>query len=420
MVTKVSSSDALIALLNLILNLVGELNKLEYNKKGRKYRFVNNNFQRIREEDKHLVICLEDALAQLATLLAFYILYNIDAGELLRHYRDFCLAIIGCAREIEANGWYEEENSLVVHVSNAKYNPTVVKAAALDYIDGAIEQRHIDMGLNLMMCAKLNFLHTDHHIGTKVEGFYMKQFIKDFFGEELLALPQVLVALKLFVHWGNIRGILYKLEVPNIKTTPQIVTLFSRFPEPMEELKLSVYDRYPLGTSKYLLIRKLIDVLGDWKYLPLIEYPTDYNFDLDWLYQLCHDIEKDPIKYHLRSLTKNLCDNPVNLGELLSRYLKHILALLDFISMIIHTFEETGGDFLLQNSKIPKLLPELVARHPALYEQVKKVHQQVLLYEDKGWEADDIVLRLNLGDASKSSLYATVMAMRDKYIDDYE
>ncbi|CAN3372654.1 hypothetical protein DIURU_004854 [Diutina rugosa] len=418
MVTMVSTSEALVALSNSILNSIGDLNKLEYNKKGRKYRFVNNNFQRIREEDKHLVICPEEPESQLAVMSSFYILLNTDNGELLRRYPDFCLAIIGCAREIEAHGWYEEENSSVVHVKNAKYDPRVVSEPALEYIRlNPIEQRHIDMGLVLMTCAKLNFLHTDHHIGTKVEGFYMKHFIKEYFGEELLASPEVLVALKSFVHWGNIKGILYRLDVPNIKTTPELVKAFSQFPEPMEELKLSVYDRYPSGTSKYSLIRKSIDVLGDWQFSSLIPYPQDFNFDLDWLYELCHNIEKDPVKYHLRSSTKALCENPVNLGELSSRYSKQIAALLDFISMIIHTFEDTGGDFLLQNSKIPKLTPELISRHSELYQQIQKLYDNVRSYEEKGWDTDDIVLRLG---APEKSLFSTVMAMREKYSDDYE
>lgn len=419
MPTMVLSSEALIALLNLILNLIGDLNKLEYNKKGRKYRFVNNNFQRIREEDKHLVICPEDLDAQLAVTLSFYILYNIDDGELLRRYPDFCLLIIGCAREIEAHGWYEEENSSVVHLKNAKYNPTEVRGPALDYVRlNPIEQRHIDMGLVLLTCAKLNFLHTDHHIGTKVEGFHMKHFIREYFGEDVLALPQVLVALKSFVHWGNIRGILYKLEVPNVKTTPELVKLFYLFPDPLEDLKLSVFDRYPSGTLKYSLIRKLVDVLGDWKYSLLIPFPEDFNFELDWLYDLCHNIEKDPIKYHLRSLTKMLCDNPVNLGELLLRFSKQISALLDLILMIIHTFEDTGGDFLLQNSKIPKLTPELIGRNAKYYQQIQKIYENVYSYEEKGWDTDDIVLRLNTLDSP--SLFLKVMAMRDKYSDDYE
>ena len=58
------------------------------------------------------------------------------------------------------------------------------------------------MGVNLMIASKLNFLHTDHHIGTKLEGYYMKYFIESYYGEEALLSHDVLVALKSCVHWG--------------------------------------------------------------------------------------------------------------------------------------------------------------------------------------------------------------------------
>ena len=52
---------------------------------------------------------------------------------------------------------------------------------------------------------------------------------------------------------------------------------FDNFPDPMEELKLNVYDRYPSGTSKYSLIRKSIDILADWEFSKLI--PTTTNIE---------------------------------------------------------------------------------------------------------------------------------------------
>ncbi|ODV82292.1 uncharacterized protein CANTADRAFT_45119 [Suhomyces tanzawaensis NRRL Y-17324] len=417
----VSLSDTLVAVLDLILNSIDDLNKVEYNKKGRKYRFVNNTFQRIREEDKHLIICPEDLSLNLALILSYFILYNINGGDILSQYPDFCLAIMGVAQQLEQHQWYEEENSLVIHLKNSKYNPMAVQQMALDYatLHHQIEERHITMGLNLMMCAKLNFLHTDHHIGTKLEGYYMKHFISEYFGADALVAPDVLVALKSFVHWGNIKGILYKLEVPDVQTTAQLRANFAKFPDPMEELKLSVYDRYPSGTSKYSLIRKSIDILGDWKYSKLVPYPSFY--DLNWLYELCHNIEKNPIKYHLRSSTKSLCEDPVNLTELSNKHSTNIKSLLTLISLIINVFHETGGEFLLQNSKIPKLTDELIAKNRNYYTKLVKIQAAIESYEEKGWDSDDIVLRLNNGDtANNQSFFDTVMAMREKYIDDYE
>lgn len=425
---SVSTSEALIQILDLILNSIDDLNKVEYNKKGRKYRFVNNTFQRIREEDKHLVICPEKPEMDLATISSFFILYNINQGDILNKFPDFCLAIIGVAKQLELNQWYEEENSSVIHYKNSKYNPLVVRDIALDYAT-QVEPKHITMGLNLLMCSKLNFLHTDHHIGTKLEGYYMKHFINEYFGPEALVSQDVLVALKSFVHWGNIKGILYKLDVPNVKVSDKCKENFSKFPEPMEDLKTSVYDRYPSGTSKYSLIRKSIDILGDWTYSKLIPYPKQENLDseeesghdysLEWLYELCHNIEKNPIKYHLRLSTKALCEDPINLGELLTKYSPNLKSLLELISLIINVFNETGGEFLLQNSKIPKFTEELVKKNQVYYDRLVDIHGQIDSYEKKGWELDDIILRLS-GELRGYSIFDKVMLMREKYIDDYE
>lgn len=416
----VSASDALIEYADLILNSIEELKILEYNEKGRKYRLVNNNFQRIREEDKHLIINPDDLSQKLGLISSFYILYNIDQGEMFELYPDFCLSIIGVAHELEKNQWYEEENSSVIHIKNAKYNPLIIQDLAFDFVEkNPITPIHIEMGLNLLICSKLNFLHTDHHIGTNVEGHYMKYFIKEYYGEQLLSSPEVLVALKSFVHWGNIKGILHKLNVPNINLSESQLKNFSNFPDPVEELKLSVYDRYPSGTSKYSLIRKSIDILGEWKYSKLIPYPKSDQFDLYWLYELCHDIEKDPIKYHLRSSSKNLSNNPVNLGELNSRLSTKIASLLTFISIVFNIFEKTGGGFLLQNSKIPKLTSKLIDENLEFYNQLQKIQENIFTYESKGWESDDIIVRLS-SNTGNNSLFDEVMRMREIYIDDYE
>ena len=55
----------------------------------------------------------------------------------------------------------------------------------------------------------------------------------------------------------------------------------------MEELKINVYDRYPSGTSKYSLVKKSLEILSDWSFSKLV--PCD--LDLDWLFEVCNDIE---------------------------------------------------------------------------------------------------------------------------------
>lgn len=435
----VSTSDALIEVADSILNQLSDLEKLEYNKKGRKYRFVNNNFQRIREEDKHLIINPDNLDDFLSVVSAYYILQSIG-GELFEKYSDFCLSIVGVARQLEVNKWYEEGSS-VTTASYAKYNPSEVKEDALEFFKG-VTPTHITQGLNLLIISKLNFLHTDHHIGTKLEGFYMSQFISDYYGEDSLMSHDILVALKSFVHWGNIKGMLYKLEVPNINTDEELIKNFEKFPEPLEEFKDHVYNRYPLGTSKYSLIRKSIDVLADSTFSKLVPYPPvivddsdvkttegDDNgtttlsgglFELEWLYQLCHDIENNPIKYHLRSGIKNLSkEEPVNLAELSNKYSRHIESILGFVSIYMNVFDNTGGNFLLQHSKIPKFNEKLISKYQNVYDKLKEISDKVTTYQEKDWNDEDIVTRLE-NEVKETSLFDAVMRMREQFKDDYE
>lgn len=412
----ICTADALVAISDTILNSIDELNKVEYNKKGRKYKFVNNNFQRVREEEKHLIIFPDDLSAKMGVILAYNILKNINGGEILGSFPDLCRSIIGVANRLEVNKWYEEENSSVVNYKNSKFDPLVDKESALKYFKGVTDD-HVRMGLDIMISSKLNFLHTDHHIGIKLDCQYIKHYVTKHFGSEAANNPDVLVALKSFVHWGNIKGILYKLDVPNIKMSGELKSAFDKFPDPPIELKDSVYDRYPSGTSQYSLMRKAIDILGDYKYAKLIPYPTGPSFDLDWLFSLCSDIESNPIKYHLRSTKKGLCEDPINLNELAQQHASQIKGLFTLISLVLNTFDNTGGEFLLQNSKIPKLDDQLIDRYTEYYDSICEVNEKIKSYELKDWDPSDIVLRLL---KSEISIFDAVMEMRSKYIEDYE
>lgn len=414
----VTPSDALITILDNILNQINDLNKIEYNKKGRKYKFVNNNFQRIREEDKHLIIYPQCASDNLALISAYSILQSINNGQILDDFPDFCLCIVGVAQLIEANHWYEEENSSVINYTQSNFEYTAeLKENALKFHEGFTDE-HFNMGANLLICSKLNFLHTDHHIGTKLEGYYMKYYINKYFGADALNSVDILIALKSFVHWANIKGILYKLEVPNLSISDELKEKFDSFPDPVPDLKVNVYERFPSGTSKYSLIRKSIDNLADFKYSTLIPFPSGENYDLNWLYGLCHDIETNPIKYHLRSSVKGLCADAVNLNELNSKRSGQIASLLNLISLVINIFSDTGSEYLLQNSKIPKFSDTVIESNREYYDQLMKINDKIEDYEEKGWNADDITLRL----ATKSyrSLFDEVMEMRTIYSDDYE
>lgn len=412
-----STSEALTAVADNILARIDQLYAVQISKKGRKYKFVNNNFQRVREEDKHLIVYPEDLDQHLSTVLAYNILASIS-DDIFTTHRDLCLSIVGAARELEVNGWCEEENSSVINYKVLKWEfDEEDRSRAVDFAKD-VTQQHLDRAYLLLYCAKLNFLHTDHHIGTKLEGVYVRQYVEEFYGTEALELPAVLVALKGFVHWANIKGLLAKLQVPNIDLDPEVEARFASFPDPPEELLAHVYDRYPSGTSKYSLMRKAMDILADFHYLKLVPWPEAEEFDMEWLFDLCHQIEADPARYHLRSVAKRLSKNPVSLQELSSQHAKQTSSLLSYISMVLNVFHNTGGDFLLQNSKIPPLSDQLIELWPGLYQKLVDVSNKIDDYEMKSWDADDIVSRLY--DNQVVNVFDEVSKMRDLYPEDYE
>lgn len=412
-----STSDALIAIADDILARIDHLSAVQISKKGRKYKFVNNNFQRVREEDKHLIVYPEDLDQQLSTILAYNILLNV-AEDIFEAHRDLCLSIVGAARELEVNGWYEEENSSVINYKVLKFTyEEHEREKALEFAN-EVTPEHLEKAFTLLYCAKLNFLHTDHHIGTKLEGLHIRYYVEEFYGPEALDLSSVLVALKSFVHWANIKGVLHKLEVPNIDLEPEVVAKFASFPDPPEELRSHVYDRYPSGTSKYSLMRKAVDILADFHYSKLVPYPQQSEFELNWLFELCHNIESDPAKYHLRSVAKRLSKDPVNLNELSHQHAKKSKSLLSYISLVLNVFNDTGGEFLLQNSKIPHFSDELIEQWAELYKELVNVSNNIDEYEMKCWDEEDIVSRLY--DESTPNLFDEVCKMRDLYADDYE
>lgn len=387
------SADALIAVADAILAKADNLSTTEISKKGRKYKFINDTFQRIREEDKHLVINPDNVEERLSAVLAYSILSSIDES-LFKEFPDVCWTIIGTAEKLEQNRWYEEENSSVIPYKQLKTTFSAeTKTQALECAD-AVEPQHLEMGSIILYCAKLDFLHTDHHIGTRLDGVFMRHYVEDFFGEEAAESQSVLLALKSFVHWANIKGLLWKLEVPNLSIDEDLKSRFESFPDPPEQLKDHVYARFPSGTSKYSLIVRSLDVLEAFNYAKVIPYPTGNNFNLNWLYSLSQKIEQDPISYHLRAKTKKLSDNPVNLGELSKTYSVNIQSLLALISLVVNTFSDTGGEYLLQNSKLPEFSELLISEYSDYHNSLVEVKRKIEEYEQKGWSHEDIVLRL--------------------------
>ena len=120
--------------------------------------------------------------------------------------------------------------------------------------------------------------------------------------------------------------------------------------------------------------------------------------------------------YHLRSQSKNLTHDAVNLNELSNKYNKQIKALLSLISIIITTFE-LNYEFLNKNSKIPGF-NSIKGDYQDLINSYSNTASKIQNYKSKGWSDDDIILRLK--SSVSSSLFDKVMAMREQFIDDYE
>lgn len=388
-----STSSALVQVADTILNRIHDLLAAEISKKGRKYKYVNNNFQRIREEDKHLVIHPEHPENHVAVASAYSILALVHPDIFATH-RELCLIIVGVARALETNRWYEEENSSVIHFASLKGAPDAAETRAAVAFAAASSPLHLARGYVLLYCAKLNFLHTDHHIGTRLEGVHMRRYVEEYFGADALELPEVLAALKSFVHWANIKGILWKLHVPNMDVDDALRERFVAFPDPPEELVEHALERFPLGTSKYSLLIKALEVIADSKYACLVPYPTGPVGELAWLYDLAREIEADPIRFHLRARAKRLSLDPVNLQELSQRHHERLEGLLLAVSLVLSVFPDTGGDYLLQNSKLPRFSDQLVSKHSEYYSRLLLANDTIEEYELRGWAEQDIVLRL--------------------------
>lgn len=411
----ISTSDALILVADSILDKVTQLGPVEITKKGRKYKFVNNTFQRIQNEDKHLIINPGDLGKGFAVLLAYRILHSISP-TILTDFRELSLVIIGVAQELEKNGWYEEENSSVINYKQLKFVYVEESAKSALAFAKNVTSKHLEMGFNLLYCSKLNFFHTDHHIGTRLEGFHMRNYVEEYFGSDSLELPEVLTALKSFVHWANIKGLLYKLDVPNMELDEERKSQYSKLPNPPQFLKDYVYARPPSGTSKYFLVRKAFNTIIESPFSRIIPYPQ-YLEDVEpaSIYKLCHKIQKDPVSYHLRADVKMLATCSVNLADLSQKYDKTVKILLQVIGMIINTFPDQDFEPLVQHSKVPKPTDQLHEVQREYFILLTTIRDRFIEYETKGWTTNDIISRLK---CEEPSLHDTMVSLRSEFPED--
>lgn len=417
---RMNTSDALVYFAEHIESSLEGLGKQEYATKGRRYKFLDNNFQRIREVDKHLVVFPEQLGRKISVILAYDIIQRIDP-HLLEDFPDFVSCMVGFAWELERLGLLENENSSITHYKDCvSYGFLEYEHQALKW-HSKVQSKHIQWVANLQYCAKINFLHTDHHMGTKVEDQFIKRYLDEYFGPEALESATLITALKSFVHWGNIKGMLYKLGLPNVNISEEIKAKYDKFPDPAPEILQHVHDRYPSGTSRIALIKKALEIFGkNWKYSALLAYPPPYTLganeqvDIEWVYKVCHAIREDPLRYHLRSQVKDLHVQPVNLQELNKKYQREIDMAYSYIAVLIHAFSNAGGEFLMQIPRVPPV-EKLLLTSPEVesyYKQCVSMSQNIEDYEAKGWDSDDIVVRLR---ANQFSLAEQVGEMMERY-----
>ncbi|GME87849.1 unnamed protein product [[Candida] boidinii] len=371
-------STNLINIADLIINETQE-SKLdssnEYQKYGRKYvQIADGNFMRVRNETKFLII--GDTYAEyrqnLSILSSYYILKNF-CGSLLQDYKDLCLAIIFCSREIELNKWYEE-NSKVVTLANAIYDPNECETEALNYISNCSSEKrdeYIKIGSQILCASKINFLQTDHHVAQpNLEGYALKELIKDVCGTEGLKSTDVYNALRAFVHWCSIRGVLYKLDVGgSLKLNTTLRHHFKSFPDPPNWIKETITNRFPAGTSKISLINKSLITIGNSVFGKLITIPQGY--DLDKIFDLCDSIQKDPVRYHIRAQESQLTSLPPNeISNIVPDLQRYVL----LCASILHGSEGKIGSKLLVSSKFPRFNQ---VKNLDTYAQSHKISQRI-------------------------------------------
>lgn len=402
---------SLVDIADQILSSTTQLSTPEYTKKGRKYRLVDSLFKRIQGEDKYLAVGEPGSGAALVS--AYQLLQDIPG--LMDEYPELGLAVLGCARAIETHCWWDRDLSVVPN-SSVEAAPQVVRAANALAFD--ISDSHLHSGLTLMMCAKICFLHTDHHVGKPKLGRVFKQHLDEMYGPEACTSACVLLALRSFCYWISTAGVFYRLEVPHTKTSPELRQHFASFPEPLEELKDAVFERYPAGCSKMLLLKKAAEEISEHPLALVVPLPPSVAALL-WLFEVCHDIEVDPLRYHCRAASKHLYDgSAVSTTELsreansrTAKLLLHLLMVLSVCGFGLH---------LLGNSKFPKVLQEtdgeetvvevyetLEDAEAALWRRIKPEYRadeymaelvgkwsRVMYYRAKQWDNDDIVLRV--------------------------
>ncbi|CDK26203.1 unnamed protein product [Kuraishia capsulata CBS 1993] len=333
-----------------ILASTDDAHSNSYMKNGRKYRMTNGGFVRVQEEDKSLVI--EDGESDGSTALFSAYTVLSKTGSVLVDYPDLCLSIMMTAREIERQKWYES-NTKVVDISESTYDPFALEDEAREYLEShTATADHLKDGCSLLAAAKINFFHTDHHVGKpKLQGIAMRKVVTKMCGHtnKCLKSEDVYNAVRAFVHWCSIRGVLHCLGLRTISIESELEESFKSFPEQPEWICESLKGRYPAGTSQYMLVKKSLTVISHSTYGALLSIPPNLVSEIHKFWKICEDIETSPEQYHIRSKAANLSLSPVTLSSL-----PDISRILTLCGCVFHGSKGKVGSNLVLTSKFPK------------------------------------------------------------------
>lgn len=379
---------ALVSVADTILASRESLHISDLRKGSRRYILVNDTFHRIQESDKHLTVFPKDPALNVAVALAWCVLHAI-LPRLVSSHRKLCLSIVAVAQQLEKNGWFEATAS-----SMYKHDPDLLEYApeAARFAAEATEE-DIANGLSLMYCAKATFFHTNRHFGLQIESTLIYMQLELLFGAES-ADPAALAAVKSFVHWGNVKGFLFRMGVPCIKLTKEEKELYSRMTQPPDNVVAALKERFPSGTASFAFLRKSLIIIANHRFAELMPYPASPAFDPRWLFKLCDSIQENPAPYHLRAKVKDLVEAPVSLAQLQLKYSAETRALLDFIILALHTFPDPLGEHLLASSKLPDFEAASKRQNDHLL-QLQTAWHRIERYESQKWAPEDIVRRLH-------------------------
>lgn len=344
--------------------------EMDYSSNGKRYRLTpSGKFIRVRREQNHLIVAssYEEYQQNISIVSAYSILKN--QGDVLTKYKDLCLAIIFCAREIELNKWYDESSSMVCTLQTSKYNPMDLESEALDYIKGVspqLRQQYINIAAMMITGTKINFFQTDHNVlSPELDGYVLRRMVSETCGGSALTDVDVYNSLRAFSYWISIKGVFHCLNIPGLSVDDQTIHNFKCFPKIPTWVGETIRNRYPAGCSTFAIIKKCLIMLSQSIYGEYIPMPVE--LDLGKFMAICKDIENDPLRYHVRAVNMELSVSvPVAVNQT-----HPTKKWLECISCWVHAIG--GVNFDQQLSQSSKLAPVGKVKGLPLFKSTKRI-----------------------------------------------